>query len=337
MKRVEQEEAIRNLARCVLLSSVASPWSKLYSSGNDAALITVTGHDHSAFAFMLERFLPYFDGYSPWVGNCDGRNYKKLNPLENRRRKRDATGAACLGLTLAWYRFKGSEFILQGWFGFTGGQMRVWLRFGRRVLLKCLLSIPECRVKYPTDEKIADLKSAIHEQNSPLPDVYCVCDGLKLSYQAPGTLLQQDKFYNGWTHGHYVTNLFVFSPDGYIIDAVLNVPGSVHDSTLAIWGGVYDKLKTIYKRTGGVCCIDLAFAAGNAKYLLKSSQDPHKAKDKAELVRMHEANSLRQAAEWGMRAVQKSIPRLKDTIHHETSGERRLLLKLGPFLYNLRV
>jgi hypothetical protein len=35
-------------------------------------------------------------------------------------------------------------------------------------------------------------------------------DGLKLTLQQAGNETQQDNFYNGWTHEHYVTNLFLF-------------------------------------------------------------------------------------------------------------------------------
>ena len=52
---------------------------------------------------------------------------------------------------------------------------------------------------------------------------------------------------------------------------------------------------------------------------------------------MIQATSLRQAAEWGMRAIQSSMPRLKDHIRYEEQGERRRMLTLVPLLYNLRV
>ena len=37
-----------------------------------------------------------------------------------------------------------------------------------------------------------------------------------------------------------------------------------------------------------------------------------------------------------MRAVQSSMPRLKDHIAYEEEGERAVILKLVPLLYNLR-
>jgi hypothetical protein len=51
-----------------------------------------------------------------------------------------------------------------------------------------------------------------------------------------------------------------------------------------------------------------------------------------------QATFLRQAAEWGMRAVQVSFPRLKDKIRYEEDAiERKLVSKLVVMLYNYRI
>jgi hypothetical protein len=44
---------------------------------------------------------------------------------------------------------------------------------------------------------------------------------------------------------------------------------------------------------------------------------------------------MRQSAEWGMRAIQSSFPRLKDTFVYEEAGERRIVMKMICLLYNL--
>jgi hypothetical protein len=50
-----------------------------------------------------------------------------------------------------------------------------------------------------------------------------------------------------------------------------------------------------------------------------------------------QATFLRQAAEWGMRALQGSFPRLKDTLLYlEDKTDRRLFLHLIPMVYNFR-
>ena len=43
----------RKLPRCALVEPHLSAWQRLYSSGHDGALITVTGHDHAAFKRLL--------------------------------------------------------------------------------------------------------------------------------------------------------------------------------------------------------------------------------------------------------------------------------------------
>jgi DDE superfamily endonuclease len=84
-----------------------------------------------------------------------------------------------------------------------------------------------------------------------LDGVFCVGDGLKLPIQCPNDVLIQNRFYNGWAKGHYISNLLIFGIDGKIIHCVLNAPGSVHDSTLAEWGGFYESMQSIYLEYGG--------------------------------------------------------------------------------------
>ncbi|POM71840.1 Hypothetical protein PHPALM_11534 [Phytophthora palmivora] len=67
-------------------------------------------------------------------------------------------------------------------------------------------------------------------------------------------------FYNGWTHDHYVSNVFAFSPQGLVIACALNAPGCMHDSQIAEWGNVYAKLEEVYAATGGCVVVDSAFA-----------------------------------------------------------------------------
>jgi len=224
-------------------------------------------------------YAPLFNRNTPWTGDQDGTTYRRLETtLKNKGgRKRIITDHASLGLVLAWYRFRGAEFALQGWFGFTGSHANVWLRFGRRMLFKALLNCKEARPEWPTPERIEDLKVIVKEHHDALTDVFCVMDGLKLDFQQCAELEEQGMFfYNGWTHGHYVTNLLVFSIDGRIIKCVMNVPGSVHDSTLCSWGGVYSELASIYEKTGGKCCVDSAFKSNPFPYLIKSAQDVSK-------------------------------------------------------------
>jgi hypothetical protein len=283
-------------------------------------------------------FEPWFNAHTPWVGQQDGTNYRGLDPNKSTGRKRLIDASTCVGLVLAWYRFRGGGFILQGWFGLTGNHCSVWIRFGRRGLLLLLKDNEDARVAVPSDDTIKALKEAVAARHDLLTDVYCVADdGLKLHFEQHHDLDEQSMYYNGWHHCHYISNLLVFSIDGRIIGGLLNAPGSLHDSTLAEWGGVYAFLEEVFNRTGGVCCVDSAFASANAPYLIKSSENSTTCEDPITLLRQEQATSLRQAAEWGMRAIQSSFPRLKETIRIEDNGERSVILNLVPLLYNYRL
>jgi hypothetical protein len=109
------------------------------------------------------------------------------------------------------------------------------------MLLKVLIRQGEGLVRFPDDATIQAYTQAIQARHRSLDNVFCTADGLKLPFQQCLGLSEQSMFYNGWLHGHYITNVFVFGADGRIIHAVLNVPGSVHDSTVAVWGGTYKK------------------------------------------------------------------------------------------------
>jgi DDE superfamily endonuclease len=337
----------RHLRKEALADPKEAPWQKVWLSKDDSALITVTGIDFNAFNELLRLYKPHFEKYSPWTGDRDGRTYKEIDIYKSkgRGRKRLINASASLGLVLAWFRFRGAEWVLQGWFGFTGTHTNVWLRFGCRMLLKALLPHPEARVEFPSDERIAILQDIIRQRHEALSDVYCTMDGLKLFFQSCDELEEQGMYYNGWQHDHFVTNLLMFSACGRIISCVMNVPGSIHDSALALWGGVYDTLQEAYARTGGKCCVDSAFASANAPYLIRSSEDSTtKARTPHEMIQLREATSLRQALEWGMRAIQSSMPRLYDRIQYEAEPEetgyeteRSIVLKLVPLIYNFRL
>ena len=68
-------------------------------------------------------------------------------------------------------------------------------------------------------------------------------DGLKLLLEKAGEESIQNMFYNGQSHDHYVTNVFVFASDGTIRAMAINCPGTMHDNVVADWGGIYIKLE----------------------------------------------------------------------------------------------
>jgi hypothetical protein len=301
-------------------------------------LITLTGLDFNTFDWLLEKFQEIHDNYSPFV-DPHGRIVPRSNPQKGGR-PRLVTAFDCLGLCLAWTRTRGSNMVLQIIFGMTSSPVSMYLRFGRRILIHLLNAEPDAAVKAPSVATIGVYKDCIRRKYPLLEDVWCTMDGLKLCLQQSGDVVLQNMFYNGWTHDHYVSSVLVFCPDGTIPMCCLNAPGCMHDSAIAESGRLYHKLENIYNTTGGKCAVDSAFSNKRAPFLIKSSQMPPGGETRAQYRNNNEINkqatSLRQSAEWGMRALQSSFPRLKDRFVFEKFGERRLILKMMVLIYNLR-
>jgi DDE superfamily endonuclease len=164
----------------------------------------------------------------------------------------------------------------KGWFGVTSTAISTWLWFTFIILIGILQSLPECIIETPSDEHIEYLKGTVRKTYPMIPDVYCSCDGLKIGLERAGNYNMQWMFYNGWQHGHYLSNLFVFTPDGRIVFCVLNAMGTYHDSTLARSTGLNDLLHKIYQRTGGKCVCDSSFVGSNNPSVIRPAKTKKK-------------------------------------------------------------
>ena len=151
----------------------------------------------------------------------------------------------------------------------------------------------------------------------------------------------QERYYNGWTHDHYVTSVFCFCPDGTIPIAFFNVPGSDHNSQVAEQGKIYCKLEHVYETMGGKCCIDSAFVSIERGFFLKSGQDllgysaPTHCKQSYEHQIRRQTMSAWQMAEWGMLSLKGPFPQLKDQFVYKERGERQIVMKMFVLLYNM--
>ena len=324
----------RRIPRVSLHSVHCCAWRALFFSYNNQALITLTGFDHGTFEYVLGLFAPIFNAYTPF-GDVD----IKVNPSG---RKRKISAADCLGLVLAWTRTRGSLMHLQMCFGMTMTNLAMYLRFGRRIIVEILSRNKFAKIALPSPEKIEQYKTIIQSRYPLLEDVWTAMDGLKTPIQQSGSSRKQSYFYNGWKHNHFVTSVFCFCPDGTIPIAHMNLPGATHDSTIADWGGIYNKLQQVYNENGGICCVDSAFRMRDAPYIIKSSQNnivgvgDTTTAQRIDRLRKKQATSMRQCSEWGMRMIQSSFPRLCDKMQFEEKGERQIAIKMMVLLYNLR-
>ena len=173
------------------------------------------------------------------------------------------------------------------------------------------------------------MQEIVREKYPAIDGTCFVMDGLKLEVEKSSCVLEQNAFYNGWQHSHWVVNILVFDLTGKVIACGLNAPGSWHDSLVCESYGVYDKLRKAYEEHGAKTAVDSAFSVSgaNSDFLIKSG----------ELHHAQNATSIRQASEWGVNSWKASFPRLKDTLRFERDGERGRILLCMILLHNLRV
>ena len=109
------------------------------------------------------------------------------------------------------------------------------------MMVRVLRTNEDAIVRLPIAAETTLFASMIYKKYPLMNNYWGAMDGLKLTLQRPGNERQLNNVYNGWTHDeHYVTNLFLFSPDGKIRCSYFNAPGVRHNSTMAIWSSIYD-------------------------------------------------------------------------------------------------
>jgi hypothetical protein len=297
-------------------------------------MITLTGFDCASFASLCVLFAPVFDSYTPFVPS--GTSCFKWEKLPNKGRKRKIRPEDCLGLVLAWTRTRGLLMALQLIFGMTYSNLNDYLLFGKRIIVMVLRHDDRAAVQIPSSEKINEYKQKLVNRHRFLTDVWCTMDGLKLMLEMSGDAITQERYYNGWAHDHYVTSVLCFCPDGTIPIAYINIPGSVHDSQVAEYGNIHNKLECVYRRDGAQCTIDSAFGNVTREYLIKSLQELIHISSYRDRGIARDASSMDQSAEWGMRAFKSSMPRIKDRMQFEERGEWKVTLTMMVLLYNLR-
>jgi len=192
-------------------------------------------------------------------------------------------------------------------------------------------------VQLPTADKIAEYQELISANYPAMAGTWCVMDGLKLQSHKSSDEATQNAYYNGWLHDHLVGSVFLFAPSGLIVACSVNAPGSWHDSTVAENGGLISDLKKVHDATGGKCVADSAFSLKRCPFIIKSGKRKV-GEMRARTIERIQATTLRQSAEWGMRAIQVSFQCVKERfIFSHDPWDRQLFLHMIPLLFNFRM
>jgi hypothetical protein len=331
---IELRKRDRRIPRCALVPTSESSFQRLYQSKNDQSFITFTGLDYNSFEYLLDKFRPLYYQYSPYSFNGKIVGLNNGGDLGGRPLPPDPAG--CLGLVLGYTRTRGSLFLLQMVFGASHSVLCIFLKFSMRLLFKVLREEDSAKVCIPSAEDIAQYQEVVRSNFPALDGSWCIMDGLKIHIQKPGDESMQNAYYNGWLHDHFVGCVFAFAPSGVVVACTLNAPGSWHDSFIAENGGLYASLEEVYNNTGGKAVVDSAFSKKRCPFLIKSGKRKP-GETRLERTVRRQATSLRQSAEWGMRVVQGSFPRLKDRLlFSENIADRKVFLHLIPMLLNFR-
>jgi hypothetical protein len=147
---------------------------------------------------------------------------------------------------------RGALNVLQLIFGLIYTNLSVYLQFGICFFVGKFCNDPLARVFISSMEEIETFKADFGERHALLNNCWAVMDGLKLYLQPLGNAEIQERYYNGWTHDHYVTSVFCFCPNGTIPIAFFNVLGCVHDSQVTEFGRIYHKLEEYLDNRGKV-------------------------------------------------------------------------------------
>ena len=272
----------------------------VYNSNQNEALIQLCRFHKVVFDRLAELITPLFYKYIPHA--------EKIVAVRKTGRKRILNAHSYLGLVLAWLYSRGTLKHICWMLGLVKSQASIWLCFGKRIVTHALLKNNLAKVKMPTDNEAYVYSGMIQRQHPTLEQVWGTMDGVYIDLQICGDHPKQAMYYNKWQAKHYITNLFVFSPDGKICACMFNIPGTIHDSRMAHMSGIYNKIKEVYERTGCRVFGDSAFAGKDKPYILKLYQKnwtPQMLPRYSYEV-FRAAVSLHQSAEWGMRELKGS-------------------------------
>jgi len=171
---------------------------------------------------------------------------------------------------------------------------------------------PESRIQWPSDTQMKHFSKLVTKREPRVQRIISFMDGLSLDSECESEPDIQNSFYNSYTTDTCVNNVLIYGPDGKVFHCGLNFPGSWHDSNITSHFFSYIKRKIGDYRI----CVDQGFPRSGDAYdvfvgpMKKKKIDKLSPILKDTMLELCAAYvSLRQAAEWGMRALQGTFPR----------------------------
>lgn len=303
------------LHRNAIVDSYRSSWVRLFENGDNSSFVEIIGMNRQTFAMLKEILWP---------------NVLEIHTIRRGRPSLlDENGK--LGLFLIWsnsmMRIKHISMI----FGITPSVASDVISNMLYLLCEKLKIHPISRISYPNIEKMAEYAAMINRREPKIRNVTGFVDGLKLPVQCGEDPKSQDRYYNGFCGDTVVNNVLAFAPTGKIIYATINCPGSWHDSTAA-YGLIGRLLKDDHDYA---FCVDSGFPRSGAledRFVGPISRKRRRQLSDivadAILERYQIYVSLRQASEWGMRALQGTFSRLRSRLTSDSYKRHQTILAI---------
>lgn len=273
-------------------------------------------------------------------------------PKKHHIKRRKADCHMILAITIKHLISHGEDKDLSILFGILGPSFADYVSVGLSGILTALMYHEKSRVYW--DRSIENLMRMADKTKYflSIPGVIGMLDGKRLKTRRDEDDNVQNRNYSAWTSDHNRNMLFLWSPEGKIIDCGLNFPGNFHDSKSAVWSNVYEHIADL--PTGFKVACDSAFytrgkLSGKLVKLKKKNEfdfeddrdgdgdgDGDKQKTHAEKEHGASLTHLRQVSEWGNGSLLKVFKRLNLPL--VCSNEHRLQVQwCCVLLFNFRV
>ena len=264
-------------------------WARIYKKGDDLEFLHFTGFTRSAFDQLVEINSDYIISH-PMVA---GRTKPTIKNLRNRMYT--PHDIVAMGLKFMHSKAELKDLCVQ--FGLLLQTFINCYTLCLKSFAHCLANHPLSRVRWDRSEENLKKCADRTEMFIDLPGVVAMVDGIKLVTKTSNDVYEQNNDYNGWTCDHNRNCILVWDPFGKIVDAVINAPGTFHDSKSTQWGNVYEHIKKL--KPGYKCCCDDAFGTkGDLKDKLIKTKDEYREGFERSSYDMA-CTHLRQSSEWG--------------------------------------
>ncbi|KAF0768492.1 hypothetical protein AaE_002778 [Aphanomyces astaci] len=305
-----------------------SPWMIIYASMKPSSFIATVSIPPDAFHILLQEFSKHYQWKS---------GFGKPGRPPKLSCKHQA-----LALVLHFYTAATEQKTLCEIFGIPPSTFSSTLAKAEEALFHALQHVADAEVRYPSKSEQRRWALQVAAREPLVHGVWGFLDGKNYSVKSPSCSDLQNAMYNGWLHSTFVTGTLLFGVDGTIVWGRHNFAGSWNDgdTSLKLQVKLLDERRTAVG-TGVVA--DSAFPVRDG--LRGKIRTPLKCGDleraspvcrEGLLLLSNAITALRQAAEWGMGAVEKVYRQLLLPLPFDPTLRHKRLSNMYK-LYNFRV